>query len=354
MKILITGGAGFVGSSLARLFKQKYEGYEIVCLDNLLRRGSELNISLLKEKGITFIHGDVRNPEDLESVGAYDVLIEASAEPSVMAGYGTSPLPLINTNLMGAVNCFESARRNSAVVIFLSTSRVYPIEQILKQEFKEEGERFVLRIREPITAGITSCGINEAFSLEGTRSMYGATKLSAELILKEYTDMYGIKSVINRCGVIAGPGQFGKTDQGILALWAARHFWKTGLEYIGFGGKGLQVRDMLHPKDLFDLIDMQISGIDELNGEIFNVGGGANNSVSLCELTQMCEESTANSINIGSQAETRYADIPWYISDISKVTKKTGWKPSISVRQMVDDTVSWIREDEERLKGIFL
>ena len=134
--ILITGGAGFVGSSLAIRFKKNYPAYKIIALDNLKRRGSELNLNRLKEAGIEFFHGDIRNQEDFNSLPAVDLIIEASAEPSVLAGMNEPPSYVVNTNLLGTVNCLNFAVKNKSDFIFLSTSRVYPIEKIEKIEFR--------------------------------------------------------------------------------------------------------------------------------------------------------------------------------------------------------------------------
>ena len=130
MKILITGGAGFVGSNLAIKLKERHPLFEIIAFDNLKRRGSELNLPRFNEKNIEFIHGDVRNPEDFEEINGFDLLIECSAEPSVLAGINSSPKYLFNTNLIGTINCLEEVRKNKAKIIFLSTSRIYPIEKI--------------------------------------------------------------------------------------------------------------------------------------------------------------------------------------------------------------------------------
>ncbi|MGD9593103.1 MAG: NAD-dependent epimerase/dehydratase family protein, partial [Candidatus Berkiella sp.] len=202
--LLITGGAGFVGSSLALLFKQFYEDLEIICFDNLSRRGSELNLSRLKQHGIKFVHGDVRNKEDLFNLPAADWLIECSAEPSVHAGFNESPMYLINTNLNGLINCLEFSRLKGSKLLFLSTSRVYPIKALRELPLANKDDRFVLSKPNKIV-GLSENGISEEFTLNGTRSLYGATKLSAELFIQEYCQMYNLKAVINRCGVLAGP-----------------------------------------------------------------------------------------------------------------------------------------------------
>lgn len=351
MVILITGGAGFVGSSLARNLKNRHPDYKILCLDNLKRRGSEFNISILKAEGIEFLHGDIRNIEDFESVGSIDLLLECSAEPSVLAGYDSSPAYLVNTNLVGTINCLEYARKHKAVFIFLSTSRVYPIEYINSLSYKETASRFELLDNQSIS-GASSKGYSEIFPLDKSRSLYGTTKLASELIIQEYIQMYGLKAIINRCGVLTGPGQFGKSDQGVIVLWVARHFWKQKLSYIGYGGKGKQVRDILHADDLFELIDYQINHINALNGETFNVGGGKEISVSLRELTLLCEQYTGNTIQIDEISEDRQADIRIYLTDNSKVQRMTGWEPKISVNQIIEQIHKWILENQKELEGI--
>ena len=130
MTILITGGAGFVGASLAVRMKSKYPSSRIISLDNLKRRGSELNLPRLRQHGVEFIHGDIRNKEDLADIGPVDAIVECSAEPSALAGYYSSPDYLVNANLVGTVNCLELARRYKVNFIFLSTSRVYPFKTI--------------------------------------------------------------------------------------------------------------------------------------------------------------------------------------------------------------------------------
>jgi CDP-paratose 2-epimerase len=351
MKILVTGGAGFVGSALCLRLKQKYPDYSIIAFDNLKRRGSELNLTDFKEYGISFIHGDIRNMEDFDEVGPVDVLIEASAEPSVMAGLDSNPYYVINNNLIGSVNCFNYCLKYKAKIVFLSTSRVYPIDRIENAAFVEQPTRFSFSEVQS-EAGISARGISEELNLSGPRSFYGTTKLSSELLIQEYIEFYGLKAAITRFGVIAGPRQMGKTDQGVVTLWMAKHYWKQPLKYIGYGGLGKQVRDMLHIDDLIDLIDRQIHDIDKFNGIIYNAGGGLDVSASLLEMTEICEEITGNSISIGRELETRPADLRIYVSDNTKIESEIDWRPKRDVKTIFSDIYNWIRDNESQLERI--
>ncbi len=350
--ILITGGAGFVGSWLAISFKKKYPHYQIVCLDNLKRRGSELNIPRLTDVGVKFIHGDIRNKEDFESVTEnIDLIMDASAEPSVLAGIQSTPDYLLNTNLTGTINCLNFAVKNKSDFIFLSTSRVYPIEKIEEINFEERQTRFAISDTQVIS-GVSSKGISESFPLDGYRSLYGASKLSSELIINEYNQFYNLKTVVNRCGVLTGPWQMGKIDQGVVVLWMARHFWKKSLCYIGYGGLGKQARDMLHINDLFRLVDIQAHEMNKYSKHTFNVGGGNEVSLSLKELTVMCEKITGNRIEIEKVIESRQADIRIYITDNSKIKKISGWEPQIMPEQILQEIFEWMLNNEKSLKPI--
>jgi CDP-paratose 2-epimerase len=349
--ILITGGAGFVGSNLAINLKKVYPHYRIISFDNLRRRGSELNLTRLKENGVEFIHGDIRNSEDFYGFEALDVVIDASADPSVLSGINSPISPLINTNLVGTVNCLELADRYNAAFIFLSTSRVYPIKALENANYEELETRFVWQNNQP-QLGISSKGIKENFPLEGSRSFYGASKLASELMIQEYCELRGMKTVINRYGVISGPWQMGKVDQGVLVLWLARHYFKGSLSYIGYGGTGKQMRDVLHVDDLFDLINYQIHNLDALNGQTFNVGGGLDVSFSLKELTMLCQDITGNKIAINNVSENRAADIRIYVTDNTKIEQFTAWKAKRNVETLIKETFDWMRTHEKSLKQI--
>lgn len=353
MAILITGGAGFVGSNLAKSLKAKYPTKKIIAFDNLHRKGSETNLDDFSELGIEFVKGDIRNPEDFDQLpDDIELLIEASAEPSVHAGQDGNVDYLLETNLWGTKHCLEFVRKRKVKMIFLSTSRVYSIPDLQNIKLVENDTRF--DIDGANTArGLSPKGISEDFNTQNFRSLYGATKLCSEYLIQEYVHSFGLEAIINRCGVIAGPGQWGKVDQGVYTLWVARHYFKNGLQYTGFGGKGKQVRDIIHPSDLFDVIEIQTSDFSKFNGECFNIGGGLEVSTSLLELTKLCEEVTGNKIEMGSVPETAPVDMPLYVSDNSKFEKLTGFKPKKSLENIITDIHEWIKNNEAKVAPFF-
>jgi CDP-paratose 2-epimerase len=353
--ILITGGAGFVGSTLAIALTQCLPDTRIVALDNLHRRGSELNLARLARAGVHFVHGDIRAHEDVLALvpEAPGLLIECSAEPSAQAGYGGAPEYVIQTNLVGCFHCLELARHVKADVIFMSTSRVYPFEALNNLPFIEEETRFTLAA-EQTTAGTSAAGISEAFPLAGARSLYGMTKLAAELMVEEYADAYGLRYIINRCGLLTGPWQMAKADQGVMVLWMAAHYFRRGLSYIGFQGTGKQVRDVLHIDDCCDLLVDQIQHFALYNGRCYNVGGGLDNSLSLQETTRLCTEITGNTIPISSSATPRPADVRLYISDHRLISSVNGWRPRWDTCSTLTDILHWLRSEEHQVRPLFV
>jgi CDP-paratose 2-epimerase len=347
-RVLITGGAGFVGSNLAVSLAARHPGWEIVVLDNLYRRGSELNLPRLRQAGVEFVEGDVRDPDALSALPAIDSLIECSAEPSVMSGVDGDTGYLVHTNLTGAYNCLELARRDGAFVVFLSTSRVYPVDPQLRIELEEAETRFEIASEQELP-GVSPAGISEAFPLDGPRTLYGATKLAAELLIEEYRAGLGVPAVIDRCGVIAGPWQMGKVDQGVFTHWVLAHYFGNPLTYIGFGGEGKQVRDLLHVEDLVDLVERQLLAPEEWDGRTVNVGGGRECSLSLRETTAICRELTGNEVAIEPVLETRPGDVPIYLSDCGRLFELDQWRPRRSARQVLTDIHEWVATDPERI-----
>lgn len=347
-ELLITGGAGFVGSSLAVRLAERHPEWSITALDSLHRRGSELNLPRLEEAGVRFRRGDVREPADLAAAPSPDLLVECSAEPSVMAGVDGDTGFAFHTNLTGAYNCLELARESGAHVVFLSTSRVYPVRTLRELALTEAETRFELAAEQPVP-GVSAAGISEDAPLAGGRTLYGTTKLAAELLIEEYRELFGLSAVVDRCGVIAGPWQMGKVDQGVFTHWLLSHHFGLPLTYLGFGGSGKQVRDLLHVEDAIDLIERQLVEPERWDGVTVNVGGGRDGSLSLLETTGLCRRLTGRELEVGSRAETHPTDVPLYISDCRALHERTDWRPARDPERTLADIAEWVRADEERL-----
>jgi CDP-paratose 2-epimerase len=349
-RVLVTGGAGFVGANLAVSLRARHPDWEVVALDNLWRRGSELNLPRLADAGVRFEEADVREPADLDTMGELDALVECSAEPSALAGTGGAADYVVHTNLVGAYNCLELCRRRGAQMVFLSTSRVYPYGAIDALRCRETDTRFELGDDQDVP-GASAAGISEEFPLAGARTLYGATKLSAELLIAEYASNFGLPAVINRCGVIAGPWQMGKVDQGVFTYWMASFYFGRPLRYIGYGGRGKQVRDLLHVDDLVDLVDEQLADPAGWAGATCNVGGGRGCSLSLAETTEICRELTGNDVPVEHTTESRPGDVRIYLSDCARLFARTDWRPRRGARDVMEDLFAWLREHEASLRG---
>jgi CDP-paratose 2-epimerase len=349
MRVLITGGAGFIGACTAVGLASRHPDWEIVALDNLRRRGSELNLPRLRAARVEFVHGDVRSLEDLFAVGDVQALVECSAEPSILAGVGESPDYAVQSNLLGAYHCLELARRSQAHVVFLSTSRVYPVAQLSSLALAETETRYELADTQAVP-GASSSGIAEDFPLGGARTLYGATKLAAELLIEEYRAGYGLRAAVNRCGVIAGPWQMGKVDQGVFTYWMLGHHFGRELRYLGYGGSGKQVRDLLHVDDLVSLIELQLGDPSSWDGFVGNVGGGRECSLSLRETTELCASITGRTIDIVPDSATRPGDVPVYISDCRRLYATTDWRPRFGPPDILTDIHRWVVEHEDALR----
>jgi CDP-paratose 2-epimerase len=258
---------------------------------------------------------------------------------------------VVKSNLLGAYNCLELARRDGAHVVFLSTSRVYPVRALRQLALEETDTRFELCEAQPFPAA-SRAGIGEAFPLDGARTLYGSTKLAAELLIDEYRETYGLSAVIDRCGVVAGPWQMGKVDQGVFTYWMLAHHFRRPLQYIGFGGHGKQVRDLLHVEDLVELLDEQLLDRRRWDGVRVNVGGGHVRSLSLLEATALCEEISGHRVECSSVCETRAGDVPVYISDCRELEALSQWRPRHGAREVLADIHSWICAHEEDLRHV--
>ena len=355
MRYIIAGGAGFIGSNLARHIMDTDLDPEVLVLDNLYRRGSERNLQSFANRGIKFQHCDVRNATHVDEIiyefGSkhyIDAIIDCVAEPAVKAGTDgkmSSFDNLITTNLNGTINLLNSTARHVQYsglfsppkFVFLSTSRVYSIPMLNSR----------------------GSSITTADSTASPRSYYGTTKLAAELFVEELCTTNSIPYVIDRCGIIAGPGQFGKVDQGVIALWCmARHFGKF-LKYTGFGGEGRQIRDALHVRDLCELIYLQMSAKHEHNLNMtYNVGGGIHNAFSLADLTDMVNSVYGadgsvpyDFVSVDKSTQTDKFDVKKYVTDIGHVMSTYNWKPKEDLRSICNDVRAWIIKNDEFLIG---
>lgn len=344
MKVFITGICGFVGTRLA---DELSADHEVCGADNLCRSGSEINRRKLMDKGIRVIHADLRLASDLENLPTADWVIEAAANPSVLAGLDgkTSSRQLTEQNLLTTINTLEYCKRHNAGFILLSTSRVYSIPPLSSMPVQVDARRFIPELQGQLP-GMSPEGISESFSTHAPVSLYGATKLASETMALEYGETFGFPVWINRCGVMAGAGQFGRPDQGIFAYWI--HSFREGapLKYIGFGGKGYQVRDCLHPNDLAGLIKIQMTRTqgDNKQPRIYNVSGGLSNAMSLAELTDWCNERFGVHEVAGDNAPRPF-DLPWVVLDSSRAKTSFEWIPKIKIQTILEEIAVFSREN---------
>jgi CDP-paratose 2-epimerase len=336
MKILISGVCGFVGSHLARYLIESHEGIEIVGLDSLVRSGSETNRVLLKRLGVHLFHGDIRVASDLDVLPVTDWVVDAAAQPSVLAGRDgkTSARQLLEHNLLGTINLLEYCRASRAGLILLSTSRVYSIPALTQLPLSAKSSAYTLDEEKPWPAAVTLAGVAESFSTEAPISLYGATKLASERLAQEYAAGFQVPVWINRCGVLAGAGQFGTAEQGIFSYWLYAHSARHPLKYLGFGGQGLQVRDALHPRDLARMVDFQLHSGQP--GQLLNVSGGQSNAMSLAQLNAWCDQRFGAHSPLADGSERPY-DVPWLILDPSTAVTAAAWKPQISLNQILEE-----------------
>lgn len=350
MQILITGGAGFVGANLSFYFKEK--GHQIIAFDNLARRGSETNLPEFKKRGIEFIHGDIRNKEDFFHIKA-DVVLECSAQPSVLNGY-INPVYDITNNLYGVFNVLEYARLSSSAVCMWSTNKVYCGSQINSIPFVEKETRYEwVNDAWDIPGVDTNFGISENFSVDGgDHSIYGMTKIQADLACQEYYDAFGVKTVCNRFSCLSGPQQWGISAQGWVTWFAIAAKFKLPIDIIGWKGK--QVRDVLFVDDLCRLIELEIDNIDKIKGQVFNVGGGVLNTLSLLEAITMLENMLDVKIKTNILSSPRKADQVIYISDTRKIESILGWKPKTDIMTGYRAIIDWVNDNKSILERLYL
>jgi CDP-paratose 2-epimerase len=338
MKLLITGICGFVGSTLARALFESVENLQIFGLDNFIRPGSEVNRRDLAGLGAKIFHADVRSATDFETLPKVDYVIDAAANPSVLAGVDgkTSSRQLLEHNLWGTVNVLEYCKAHRAGLILLSTSRVYSVPPLAALPVEIHQRAFRPKSGVKLPAGLTETGLDETFSTAPPISLYGSSKRASEVLALEYADTFHFPVWINRCGVLAGAGQFGKADQGIFSFWINAHLRRRPLKYIGFDGGGHQVRDCLHPRDLLPALLAQMKHHGHEKSRVSNFSGGTANSMSLAQLTRWCDARFGEH-RVVSDAIPRPFDIPWMVLDSSQAAKEWDWKPAISLENVLDE-----------------
>jgi CDP-paratose 2-epimerase len=338
MKVLVTGGCGFVGSQIATGLREWSENGSVVVVDNLSRPGSEINVAELDRAGVSVVRGDIRLASDVDSFPVADWVIDASANASVLGGTsgGSSSRQLVETNLLGTLNLLEYCRRHGAGFTLLSSSRVYSVDALTRLPLVEADTRYVLATSADMPSGASIHGIAESFSTSPPLSLYGTTKLSSELLALEYGSAFGFPVWVVRSGVLAGAGQFGRADQGIFAYWINAYLRREPLRYVGFQGLGHQVRDGLHPRDLVPLLIRQMSKPERSMPSVVNVGGGADNAISLAELSAWCA-SRFGSHQVLADPAPRLYDVAWLVMDTRLAASTWDWRPQTPLFSILEE-----------------
>lgn len=354
MKLLITGICGFAGKTLAQGLIESQPDLEIIGFDNFSRPGSEAHRPLLRKLGIQVFHADQRTQSDWASIPRCDWVIDAAANPSVLAGLSgqASSRQLIENNLWGTVELLEYCKQHQSGAIFLSTSRVYSIHEQLKIPLVEKNQAFQLAPDVPCSPGLTEGGITENFSTQAPLSLYGSSKLASEVLALEYGETFQFPVWINRCGVLAGAGQFGKPDQGIFSYWIHSWLHRHPLRYLGFKGTGHQVRDCLHPADLVPLVRQQIAFRGEPAQRIFHCSGGISSARSLKQLSAWCEQRFGPH-QVEASQEERPFDLPWVVLDSQRSQETWNWQPTRSseaiweeIAQFAEQHPQWFSQSQ--------
>jgi CDP-paratose 2-epimerase len=353
MNILLTGACGFAGSSIAHALLDLDGELAITGLDNFSRPGSPTNVDALRQRRVRMIHGDVRLSSDLETIGRVDWVIDAAANPSVLAGVDgkSSSRQVIEHNLISTVNLLEFCRQHGAGFVLLSTSRVYSIPPLAGLPLIKSEKRFELDTTAALPAGITARGIDEDFSVAAPISLYGATKLASEVLALEFAETFGVPVWINRCGVMAGTRQFGRADQGIVSYWINGYLRKEPLRYIGFGGGGRQVRDAVHPRDVATLIFEQLRHREAAGRpRLVNLGGGIENMFSLAELTQWCARRFEHAREISDDPKPRPLDLPWVVMNAARAEKFWKWRPRVTLDEIFEEIATHAEQHPDWLR----
>lgn len=333
MKIVIFGGCGFIATNTA--LEALKRGHEVYAFDSLVRRFSEENVPILEAAGVTVIRGDVRNVEDFKRLpDSIDGAINFAANPGIPWSID-NPTYDFKVNAMGALTVLEYSRASGNFpVVLASTNKVYS-EEINEISYEETETRYQWK-KGLSGIGWSEKGIAENYPMDSVgryaHSPYGVSKSSADLYHQEYFHAYGVPTVINRMSCIYGYYQKGVADQGWVDHFLKRIIAGEGLDIFG---DGKQVRDMLFGEDVARLYIDELEKIDIAKGNIFNVGGGVKNTISLIESIRFIEELVGQKIEL-TYHDWRLADQKIYISDISKVERIMDWHPTITPQEGIE------------------
>ena len=346
MRILVTGGAGFIGSHIVEHYARN--GEEVIAFDNLSRfeilRGSIgdplYNWNWIKQhyRNVKLVKGDIRNFSEIKAnCKDVDTIIHMAAQVAATTSI-LDPRMDFEINALGTLNILEVARLNDASLIFASTNKVYG-ENVNKIPIIEKETRY--EYADPKYKS----GIPEEFPIDLTQhSPYGCSKLAADIYTQEYAHTYGLKTGIFRLSCVYGERQFGVEDQGWVAWFTIATLTDRPITIYG---DGKQVRDVLYIEDLISAFDKFLTS--SLRHGVFNLGGGPTNTLSLLELLELLQKLTGKNPRV-SFSFWRSADQKVYISDISKTTKLLGWRPQVNPEEGVKKLVGWVSENLELFK----
>jgi len=351
MRVFITGICGFVGSAVAECLLERGAGFSIAGIDNLMRPGAEGNRLRLRRLGVNVIHGDLRAASDFESLPAADWVIDAAANPSVLAGVqgDFSSRQLFEHNLAGLVNVLEFCKRHKAGLVLLSSSRVYSIGALCALPLKSCELAFHLDGAAALPAGVSHNGIGPDFSTEPPVSLYGSMKLASEIVALEYGQAFDFPVWVDRCGVLAGAGQFGTPAQGIFSYWINAHLRRRPLRYTGFDGAGRQVRDAFHPRDLSALIQAQMRTARRDGQRIYTAGGGPHQALSLAQLNAWCD-ARFGAHRPQADPRPRSYDIPWMIMDNTDAERDFDWRRETAIDELLEEIAAHAERNPDWLE----
>ena len=337
MRVLITGGAGFIGCNAAVNFLRS--GDEVIVFDNLSRAGTADNLEWVRSQGdVTFVKGDIRDAREMtDAIAAQplDAVIHLAAQVAVTTSV-VDPRTDFEINALGTLNVLEAVRAAECdpLVVFSSTNKVYGGMEEL--EYVVKGDRW--------TCDISAEGVPESRPLD-FHSPYGCSKGAADQYVRDYARIYDLRTVVLRQSCIYGNRQFGIEEQGWIA-------WFTLAALMGrpitVYGDGKQVRDVLEVSDLVRMYRLCIENADKVSGEIFNVGGGPDKTLSIARSLDLLEQKLGLTIN-RSFEDWRPGDQPVFVSCNQKAFEVLGWKPEVDVDQGLDTLVEWIKPNLERI-----